>query len=113
MKSVPVWLVILSLLILIPIGMYTACKVPASQPETNAPENGSLPTQPTEPAEPDPKKPAAFEVGELQIPATCMAGDPITVKDEELARRFNEGVKGRYKIQVFSGDSLASWAYDW
>ena len=79
MNSVPVWLVILLLFILILLGTYTACKVPASQPETNAPENGSLPAQPTEPAEPAPKKPATFEVGDLEIPATCMVGDPITV----------------------------------
>ncbi|MEJ2739108.1 MAG: hypothetical protein P8105_04670 [Dehalococcoidia bacterium] len=79
MKSASVWLVILLLSILIPLGTYTACKVPASQSETNIPENGSLPAQSTEPAEPAPKKPATFEIGDLEIPATCMAGDPITV----------------------------------
>jgi len=41
----------------------------------------------------------------LVVPAA--AGDPLTYKDEELARRFNERVKGQYKIQVFPGESLA------
>jgi TRAP-type C4-dicarboxylate transport system substrate-binding protein len=41
----------------------------------------------------------------LVVPAA--AGDPLTEKDEELARRFNERVKGEYKIQVFPGESLA------
>ena len=34
----------------------------------------------------------------LVVPAA--PGDPLTYKDEELARRFNERVKGQYKIQV-------------
>jgi TRAP-type C4-dicarboxylate transport system substrate-binding protein len=41
----------------------------------------------------------------LVVPAA--AGDPLTVKDEELAKRFNARVQGRYKIQVFPGESLA------
>jgi TRAP-type C4-dicarboxylate transport system substrate-binding protein len=41
----------------------------------------------------------------LVVPAA--AGDPLTYKDEELARRFNERVNGLYKIQVFPGESLA------
>ncbi len=41
----------------------------------------------------------------LVVPAA--AGDPLTYKDEELARRFNERVGGRYKMQVFPGESLA------
>ncbi len=41
----------------------------------------------------------------LVVPAA--AGDPLTYKDEELAKRFNERVNGRYKIQVFPGESLA------
>jgi len=41
----------------------------------------------------------------LVVPAA--AGDPLTYKDEELARRFNERVNGQYKIQVFPGESLA------
>ncbi len=41
----------------------------------------------------------------LVVPAA--AGDPLTEKDEELARRFNSRVKGEYKIQVFPGESLA------
>lgn len=40
----------------------------------------------------------------LVVPAAV--GDPLTFKDEELARRFNERVKD-YKIQVFPGESLA------
>ena len=76
MKSVQLWLVILLLFILIPLGTYTSCKAPVSQPETNIPENGPTPPQQTEPA---PKKPATFEVGELEISETCMVGDTITV----------------------------------
>jgi len=41
----------------------------------------------------------------LVVPAAV--GDPLTYKDEELARRFNSRVKGQYKIQVFPGESLA------
>jgi TRAP-type transport system periplasmic protein len=41
----------------------------------------------------------------LVVPAA--AGDPLTIKDEELAKRFNARVQGRYKIQVFPGESLA------
>jgi len=41
----------------------------------------------------------------LVVPAA--AGDPLTIKDEELAKRFNERVNGRYRIQVFPGESLA------
>lgn len=41
----------------------------------------------------------------LVVPAAV--GDPLTYKDEELARRFNERVNGRYRIQVFPGESLA------
>lgn len=40
----------------------------------------------------------------LVVPAAV--GDPLTYKDEELARRFNERVT-QYKIQVFPGESLA------
>jgi hypothetical protein len=116
MKSVPVWLVIFSLFILIPLGTNTACKVPASQPETNAPESGSMPTQPTEPVEPAPKKPATFEVGDLEIPATCMAGDPITVNTTVLNSGDEPGIYtaiftidgeeiDREAISVGAGDS--------
>jgi TRAP-type transport system periplasmic protein len=41
----------------------------------------------------------------LVVPAA--AGDPLTVKDEELAKRFNARVNGAYRIQVFPGESLA------
>lgn len=41
----------------------------------------------------------------LVVPAA--AGDPLTYKDEQLAKRFNERVKGQYRIQVFPGESLA------
>ncbi|MGD9159688.1 MAG: hypothetical protein PVG39_14840, partial [Desulfobacteraceae bacterium] len=41
----------------------------------------------------------------LVVPAA--AGDPLTYKDEELAKRFNARVNGQYKIQVFPGESLA------
>ncbi|MFC1838312.1 TRAP transporter substrate-binding protein [Thermodesulfobacteriota bacterium] len=41
----------------------------------------------------------------LVVPAA--AGDPLTYKDEELARRFNNRVGDQYKIQVFPGESLA------
>ena len=48
------------------------------------------------------KKPVIIR---LVVPAA--AGDPLTEKDEELARRFNSRVNGEYKIQVFPGESLA------
>jgi C4-dicarboxylate-binding protein DctP len=41
----------------------------------------------------------------LVVPAP--AGDPLTEKDEELAKRFNSRVNGEYKILVFPGESLA------
>ncbi len=41
----------------------------------------------------------------LVVPAA--AGDPLTYKYEELAKRFNAWVNGQYKIQVFPGESLA------
>ena len=41
----------------------------------------------------------------LVVPAAV--GDPLTYKDEELAKRFNARVNGKYKIQVFPGESLA------
>lgn len=41
----------------------------------------------------------------LVVPAA--AGDPLTYKDQELARRFNDRAGGQYKIQVFPGESLA------
>lgn len=43
----------------------------------------------------------------LRLVVPAAAGDPLTYKDEELARRFNERVDGQYKIQVFPGESLA------
>jgi TRAP-type C4-dicarboxylate transport system substrate-binding protein len=48
------------------------------------------------------KKPVIIR---LVVPSA--AGDPLTEKDEELARRFNMRVNGEYKIQVFPGESLA------
>jgi C4-dicarboxylate-binding protein DctP len=48
------------------------------------------------------KKPVIIR---LVVPSA--AGDPLTEKDEELARRFNIRVNGEYKIQVFPGESLA------
>ncbi len=41
----------------------------------------------------------------LVVPAAT--GDPLTYKDEELARRFNSRAEGQYKIQVYPGESLA------
>jgi C4-dicarboxylate-binding protein DctP len=41
----------------------------------------------------------------LVVPAA--AGDPLTEKDEEMARRFNSRVKGEYEIRIFPGESLA------
>jgi len=41
----------------------------------------------------------------LVVPAA--AGDPLTEKDEELARRFNSRVNGEYEIRVYPGESLA------
>ncbi len=41
----------------------------------------------------------------LVVPAAV--GDPLTYKDEELAKRFNERVNAQYKIQVFPGEALA------
>jgi TRAP-type C4-dicarboxylate transport system substrate-binding protein len=43
----------------------------------------------------------------LRLVVPAAPGDPLTYKDEELARRFNERVNGPYKIQVFPGESLA------
>ncbi len=54
------------------------------------------------PAESEAKK---TKIIRLVVPAA--AGDPLTVKDEEMARRFNERVNGEYRIQVFPGESLA------
>ena len=48
------------------------------------------------------KKPVIIR---LVVPSAV--GDPLTEKDEELARRFNSRVNGEYKIQVFPGESLA------
>jgi TRAP-type C4-dicarboxylate transport system substrate-binding protein len=48
------------------------------------------------------KKPVIIR---LVVPSAV--GDPLTEKDEELARRFNRRVNGEYKIQVFPGESLA------
>jgi C4-dicarboxylate-binding protein DctP len=48
------------------------------------------------------KKPVIIR---LVVPSA--AGDPLTEKDEELARRFNSRVNGEYRIQVFPGESLA------
>jgi hypothetical protein len=79
MKSAQVSLVILLLFISILTGAYMACDTPVSQPEIKTPENGSTSVQQTEPAEPAPKKPAAFEEGDLEIPVTCRVGDTITV----------------------------------
>jgi C4-dicarboxylate-binding protein DctP len=41
----------------------------------------------------------------LVVPAA--AGDPLTEKDEELSRRFNSRVNGKYEIRVYPGESLA------
>jgi C4-dicarboxylate-binding protein DctP len=41
----------------------------------------------------------------LVVPAA--AGDPLTEKDEELARGFNSRVNGEYEIRVYPGESLA------
>ncbi|MBN1905104.1 MAG: TRAP transporter substrate-binding protein DctP [Deltaproteobacteria bacterium] len=54
---------------------------------------------------PAPAKAGKTKVIRLVVPAA--AGDPLTVKDEELAKRFNARVNGQYKIQVFPGESLA------
>lgn len=43
----------------------------------------------------------------IRLVVPSASGDPLTVKDQELARRFNDRVKGEYKIQVFPGESLA------
>ncbi|MBN1831094.1 MAG: TRAP transporter substrate-binding protein DctP [Deltaproteobacteria bacterium] len=48
------------------------------------------------------KKPVIIR---LVVPSAV--GDPLTEKDEELARRFNSRVNGEYRIQVFPGESLA------
>jgi C4-dicarboxylate-binding protein DctP len=48
------------------------------------------------------KKPVIIR---LVVPSAV--GDPLTEKDEELARRFNSRVNGKYRIQVFPGESLA------
>lgn len=53
-------------------------------------------------AQAEAKKPVIIR---LVVPSA--AGDPLTEKDEELARRFNRRVNGEYKIQVFPGESLA------
>ena len=45
------------------------------------------------------KKPVIIR---LVVPSAV--GDPLTEKDEELARRFNSRVDGAYKIQVFPGE---------
>lgn len=51
--------------------------------------------------------PTAGKTKIIRLVVPAAAGDPLTYKDEELARRFNERVKGQYKIQVFPGESLA------
>ena len=43
----------------------------------------------------------------LRLVVPAAVGDPLTYKDEELARRFNERANNRYRIQVFPGESLA------
>jgi hypothetical protein len=79
MKRISLALAIGLLFIFTLSGTQAACETPVSQPKTETPGNGSVPAQQTKPAEPAPKKPATFEVGDLEIPATCMVGDPITL----------------------------------
>lgn len=115
MKSVQVWSVILLLFISILTGASMACDTSVSKPETDTPGNGSVPAQQTEP-EPAPKKPATFELGDLEIPVTCMVGDTITV-NTSVSNTGNEPgiytaiftVNGeevsRERISVGAGDS--------
>jgi TRAP-type C4-dicarboxylate transport system substrate-binding protein len=43
----------------------------------------------------------------LRLVVPAAAGDPLTVRDETMAKRFNARANGEYKIQVFPGESLA------
>jgi len=42
----------------------------------------------------------------LRLVVPAAAGDELTVKDEEMAKRFNERVGGTYEIKVYPGGSL-------
>lgn len=50
-------------------------------------------------------KPKEKIILRLMVPAP--PGDMLTVKDEELAQRFNERAKGEYEMRVFTGEQLA------
>jgi TRAP-type C4-dicarboxylate transport system substrate-binding protein len=78
------------LVVLLVIGMVFSC---TSKTE---------PTQPTQPTQPSkPKEPIV-----LRIVIPSPPGDELTVKDEELAARFNERVGGDYVMKVYGGDSI-------
>ncbi|HEY78683.1 MAG TPA: hypothetical protein G4O09_06185 [Dehalococcoidia bacterium] len=49
-------------------------------------------------------KPKETIVLRLVVPAP--PGDPLTVKDEDLAARFNERAGGEYEIKVYPGETL-------
>lgn len=68
----------------------------ASCANKDAAKPSSSETSPTEPA----------KTVQMRLVTGSAAGDPMTVRDEEMAKRFNERAGGAYIISVHPGDSI-------
>jgi TRAP-type C4-dicarboxylate transport system substrate-binding protein len=93
MKKVPILLSALIIVILL-AGLILSC---SKTPEPTTPTTPTQPTTPSQPKEPIPLR--------LIIPSP--GGDPLTVKDEEIAERFNARAGGDYELKVYPGETLA------
>jgi TRAP-type C4-dicarboxylate transport system substrate-binding protein len=89
-------LLFVSVIILLVISLVISC---APKP-TPTPTPSPAPSPTPSPA-PSPKEPVLLR---LVVPAP--PGDPLTVKDENLAARFNERAGGAYEIKVYPGETL-------
>jgi TRAP-type C4-dicarboxylate transport system substrate-binding protein len=83
-----------SVIILLVISLVISC-APSPTPSP------SPSPSPTPSPSPSPKEPVLLR---LVVPAP--PGDPLTVKDENLAARFNERAGGEYEIKVYPGETL-------
>jgi TRAP-type transport system periplasmic protein len=93
MKKVSILLSALIIIILL-AGLILSC---SKTPEPSTPTTPTQPTTPSQPKEPIPLR--------LIIPSP--GGDPLTVKDEVIAEKFNARAGGEYELKVYPGETLA------